>query len=500
MRTSQSIAFVDVETTGLSPTHDRVAEIGVITVDGDSVDSWTTFVASPPRLERGRRAAPESPDSGAPTFRDIAADLAQRLSAHLFVAHNARFDHSFIKAEFDRVGIEFHPEVLCSVMLSRRLHPQRTCHDLDALVEAHGLRPGVRHRALPDADMLWQWWQSIHREFPAQVIDQTVSELLAGPVLPPHLDPALIEALPESPGAYMLHGEGDIALQVGAAANLKLHVRNYFRIDRMTDKALEYSHRITRITWRATRGVLGARLHAAALAGTPLRANATRQFAAQFTWRFTPQRFPAITIETFGDTAANAGESFGTFATERKAYLALVRLASRERLCHCLLGIEDRPEGDHPEASCTACGAQRPGCDCVGRSARNRHLVRLQKAILPMRIDAWPYAGPVGVRERTDIHVIDQWRYLGTARSEGDAHELLRARRGAFDKRLYGMLRLTLRALSANAVLDLSGACPNRAERVAYARYERESDEPIPHAAEPAGEWSYPTCGSDEFG
>ena len=495
MRTSQPIAFVDVETTGLSPTHDRVAEIGVITVDGDSVDSWTTFVASPPR--RDRDSAPVPPDNGAPTFRQIATGLAQRLSAHLFVAHNARFDHGFIKAEFARVGIEFHPQVLCSVMLSRRLHPQRTCHDLDALVEAHDLRPGVRHRALPDADMLWQWWQAIHQEFPGHVIDQAVSELLAGPVLPPHLDPALIEALPESPGAYALHGEGDTMLQVGAAANLKLHIRNYFRIDRVTDKALEYSHRVTRITWHTTRGVLGARLHAAALVGAPMRAKSKKQSGAQFTWRFTPQRLPAITVESLaGDEGANASESFGLFATERKARLALVRLASRHRLCHCMVGIDDRAE-----TPCTACDAQRSGCDCFLRSARNRQLVRLHKAVLPMRIDAWPYAGPVGIRERTDIHVIDQWRFLGTACTEADVHELLQARRCAFDKRFYAMLRRTLRALPANAVLDLCGAGSDRPTKLGrYPRRGEPRDHLIRHAAEPAAEAFYPTEGSDEFG
>ena len=145
-----------------------------------------------------------------------------------------------------------------------------------------------------------------------------------------------------------------------------------------------------------------------------------------------------------------------------------------------MLGI-----ADDPQAPCTACDAQRSGCDCFRRSARNRQLVRLHKAVLPLRLDAWPYAGPVGVRERSDIHVIDRWRFLGTACNEGDVHELLRARRCAFDKRLYAMLRRTLRALPANAVLDLSSAAQN---------------EPIRHAGEPTAEAFYPADGPDEFG
>jgi DNA polymerase-3 subunit epsilon len=161
-----------------------------------------------------------------------------------------------------------------------------------------------------------------------------------------------------------------------------------------------------------------------------------------------------------------------------------------------MLGI-----GDRPGASCTACDPQRTGCDCVGRSARNRQLVRLHKAVLPLRITAWPYAGPVGVRERSDIHVIDQWRFLGTACNEGDVDELLQTRRCAFDRRLYVMLRSALRVLPANAVVELSRAGQDRPTQLSrYPQHQRRRNDLIRHAADPAGESLYPTDGSDEFG
>jgi DNA polymerase-3 subunit epsilon len=181
MRTSQPIAFVDVETTGLSPTQDRVAEIGVITVDGGRVDSWTTFLASP--RHAGRRSAAEPTHSGAPTFRDVARTW-RGVSTHLFVAHNARFDHGFIKAEFARLGIEFHPEVLCSVMLSQAAPaaklPRPRCARRGARSAAGRVAPRAAGRGHAMAMVAGD-----SREFPAHVIDQAVSELLAGPVLPP---------------------------------------------------------------------------------------------------------------------------------------------------------------------------------------------------------------------------------------------------------------------------------------------------------------------------
>lgn len=80
------LAFVDVETTGLGAGHNRVAEIGVVTLDGDGVAEWESF------LDPGRRAPATEHEFGAepagfrvdnnalaPRVADIAADLAARL-------------------------------------------------------------------------------------------------------------------------------------------------------------------------------------------------------------------------------------------------------------------------------------------------------------------------------------------------------------------------------------------------------------------------------------
>src|SRR6202165_2907059 len=123
----------------------------------------------------------------APSFSDIAAELAQRLSGRLLIAHNARFDHAFLRAEFDRVGVSFNPEVLCSVMLWRTLYPHLAPHDLDSLIECHALHAEARHRALPDADLVWQLWQVIHLQHSEEVIGNTIKSLLAGAGLPHQL-------------------------------------------------------------------------------------------------------------------------------------------------------------------------------------------------------------------------------------------------------------------------------------------------------------------------
>ncbi len=445
------LAFVDIETTGLSPSADRIAEIGVITVDADRTDRWTTLLRT--MSHRRRRAEHHVDSDAAPTFDDIAIELAQRLSGRLMVAHNARFDHAFLRAEFDRVGIVLDADVLCSVMLSRKLYPQLPHHDLDSLVEHHGLRADVRHRALPDADLLWQWWQLIHKRCPNDVFRDIVSGLVAGPILPAHLTPSLIDKLPEAPGAYVFHGERDQPLCVGAAGNLKRHVLNYFRIDRATGASLEYSHRITNITYRRARGMLGARLHAATLATVHFAGTRRKRAAASCTWRFSPDAMPPIAVATLSnDDCARQNDSFGIFASERMATNALIRLASRNHLCHCLLGVA----ADSGKELCAACVDNGATCICADRMARNRHLLRICIAIEPFRVPRWPYRGPIGIRERSDMHVVDRWRFLGTAHDEADLFELLDARGPEFDRRIYALIKRTIDKLPPHKIVDLS--------------------------------------------
>jgi len=450
------LAFVDIETTGLSPSANRIAEIGVITVDGNRIERWTTLLRT--TSHRGRRAADRRDINTAPVFEEIAAGLARRLSGRLMVAHNARFDHAFLRAEFDRIGIVLDADVLCSVMLSRKLYPHLVHHDLDSLVEHHGLRAEVRHRALPDADLLWQWWELLHKRWPNDVLHDIVSSLTAGPILPAHLAPSLIDKLPEAPGAYVLHGEHTQPLCVGAAGNLKRHVLNYFRIDRATSASLEYSHRIADITYRRTRGMLGARLHAATLGAIHFAGGRRKRAAALYTWRFSPDAMPPVAVAALSDDdGAQPNDSFGIFASERIATNAVIRLASRNHLCHCLLGVA----ADSAKKPCAACADNGATCVCADRRARNRQLLRMCSALEPFRVPGWPYRGPVGIRERSDMHVVDRWRFLGTAHDESELYELLDACAPEFDRRIYTLVKRTIDKTPPHQVVDLSRYASN---------------------------------------
>jgi len=137
------------------------------------------------------------------------------LEGRIFVAHNARFDYAFLKQSFLREGIDFSAKTLCTVKLSRRLYPGHPKHNLDTLIERHGLQVSGRHRALADAQLIHQFWNKVQATIPQEAIQSAAKALLGRPSTPTHIDLTVIDGLPESPGVYLFYGENDLPLYVG---------------------------------------------------------------------------------------------------------------------------------------------------------------------------------------------------------------------------------------------------------------------------------------------
>src|SRR5689334_16527335 len=101
------LAFIDVETTGVGPSHERIADIGVVTVERDASPArfaeWGALVDPGRRIadlphEFGRERPYFAADraSELPRFAEVARALGERLENRLVVAHNAPFDTAFL--------------------------------------------------------------------------------------------------------------------------------------------------------------------------------------------------------------------------------------------------------------------------------------------------------------------------------------------------------------------------------------------------------------------
>lgn len=140
------IVVVDTETTGVYPT-DRIVEIALITLslDGAVLDVWDTLVQ--PERDVGAthiHGITPSMVASAPTFGDVAGDIAVRLEGACVAAHNLPFDARMVCGEFDRVGID--------VSIPKGIDTLRATRSrlIDACAQ-HQIALSDAHRALADA-------------------------------------------------------------------------------------------------------------------------------------------------------------------------------------------------------------------------------------------------------------------------------------------------------------------------------------------------------------
>lgn len=454
----ERLAFVDLETTGGTPTADRVTEVGIIEVDEQGVREWSSLVNPqtriPPFIESLTGISNEMVAS-APTFEKLAAEIHARIEGRVFIAHNARFDHGFLKNEFKRVGYAFRPTVLCTVKLSRRLFPDYSRHNLDAIVERHCLAACDRHRALGDARLIWQFWQLIHATLPAERILSVCKQLTARPSLPSHLDPGLIDELPSSHGVYLFYGENDLPLYIGKANNLRRRVLSHFSGDHQSSKELKLSQQIRRIDWIETAGEIGALLKESALIKqlSPTHNHRLRRNEEVCAWRLVQSkegsRGPCFGLASADDLFFGRDDTlYGAFTSARKAINALTAIADEHRLCHALLGLQKVRAGK----PCFASQIKRCAGACVGRESLESHHARLAAALAPLQLKAWPYPGPIGIREADRLHVVDGWAYLGTASSEEEVWTLVELGKPRFDRDVYQILHKRLPKLAPRQI------------------------------------------------
>lgn len=442
------LAFIDLETTGADPVRDRITEIGIVEVDGDTVSRWSTLVnperAIPAFIER-LTGISNAMVAEAPTFDQVAAELGRRLQGRLFVAHNARFDYGFVRHEYRRFGQRFQADVLCTVRLSRRLFPEHPRHNLDSLIERHGLAAGDRHRALADADLIWQFWERIGREVERGRIGEAVQHQLKRPSLPSQLPSDALDDLPEAPGVYLFHGDDDALLYVGRGANLRQRVTAHFAAGTREPRDQRIARDIRRIDWQETVGELGALLLESRLVKDrrPQYNRRLRPVIEVCSWRLeeiAPGDFrPHLASGTDADPG-HSGERYGLFSSRREATLALRKIAEAHQLCPFILGLE------RPDTCASACRGA-----CAGKQSIGLHSARLMAALARLRLDGWPYPGPIGIVEyndfldREEVHVVDGWRHLGTARSAPELQELLQAPPDVpFDPDIYKLLKAQL--------------------------------------------------------
>ena len=458
----QNLVFVDLETTGASPAYDRIIEVGLVRVaSGAVVEQWSTLVNPegliPSNIEAFTGITNEMVRD-APRFAEIAAAVLDKLSGAVFVAHNARFDHGFLHREFLRSNVQLSVPVLCTVKLSRRLFPQYVRHNLDSIIERHGIICTARHRALGDALVLRDLWRKLESEVAEHELGAAAAHaMLAFPKLPAHLPPELADELPDGPGVYRYFGEDGTVLYVGRSNSLRARILAQLGAEHPAPRDQALVNEVRRVDWYETAGELGSLLREAQLMRESNPRYNRRRKGEEGSSTLRPRtdgsgRIDCLRIEDLD--ARELMQCFGVFRCEKHARKALGDLARANALCLKVFGLEQA------EGSCLAFQLGKCKGACVGKEPTILHDMRARMALSALKIKSWPFPARIALRERSrdaeELHVLEHWSYLGTARDERELVEIgSRANAGAnvlaFDADVYKIL---VRYFSNHGTLD----------------------------------------------
>jgi DNA polymerase III subunit epsilon len=475
----QPLAIVDLETTGGDPRLDRVTEVGVVLVDGPTRREWSSLVNPdvpiPLAIQRFTGIT-DAMVATAPRFAVLAEELAALLHDRLFIAHNARFDHGFLRNEFARLGLNFAPRVLCSVKLSRALYPAYPKHGLDALMQRFDLGCDARHRALGDARVVRDFLDIVMRDFPAGQIERAMEKAGRTAVAPPGMMPGAMDDIPDAPGVYLFYGAppastdllpapAELPLYVGKSRSLRTRVLAHFTGSHKGGQAARMLSETRRVDWVETAGELGALLLEARLVkqlqplyNKPLRAAS-----------------PAVALALRGGqgNGVAAGEAaltiveidrvaprmlnglYGPFRSRRDCLAALREMAAAWQLCPKRIGLQG-----YERRTAACCNVQIKRCRgvCCGREDVRQHDVRLMSALDGLRMPDWPWPDTVAVRERRpgadkgERHWLSHWCYLGSEPEHTEPGADAGRREARFDYDHYQILRRHLDGLPLDAV------------------------------------------------
>jgi DNA polymerase III subunit epsilon len=355
--------------------------------------------------------------------------LHERLDGRVFVAHNARFDCGFLRHAFERAGLRFRPQMLCTVKLSRRLYPEHPRHNLDSLIARHNLSCQARHRALGDAQAVWQFLQVAADERGAD-LHSAVTQLVKRPSLPAHITLDMVDAVPEAPGVYLFYGENRTLLYVGKSMDMRGRVLAHFADDLRSPREQQLAREVRAIEWRRSCGELGALLAEAALVKElqPAFNRQLRKVNELCGFALQPHGVRLACEEEINSETVTS--LYGVFRSRRAAQAALRGLADEHGLCLQTLGME---RAKRKGGACFRHQIKRCAGVCAGRESPLAHQARVAAALARLKRLEWGWRGPIGVieedagREASEVHVVDQWCWLGTAKSEEDVAELLAA-------------------------------------------------------------------------
>lgn len=416
------VVYVDIETTGGSARTSRVLEVAAIRVEPDGTTREFSSLIDPgtrvPTTITRITGITSGDIQGAPKFDDIADELADILNGAVFVAHNVRFDYSFLKMEFALLGMRFAPKLLCTVRLSRALYRLERGHSLAKLIERHEIPVLDRHRALADAHAIKYFAELAFDQHGKDLFNQAVERQLRTQYLPPNLDVEELESVGNIPGVYIFKDEVGQPMYVGKSVTLKTRILSHFRDT--SPREIKISQTVHHVETIPTGSELAALVLESKLVKElqPLFNRQLRRVSRYaLLMKDEVDGYATLTVKSgsIGDDT-DLSKVYGVYETRTKAKTRVLELTRTFELCPKLMGIE---KGN---GACFSYSLGRCRGACIGEESAELYNRRFELALEHHKIAAWPYGSAVAVpiNQEGERVVIDKWIIRGYVNGEGE--------------------------------------------------------------------------------
>lgn len=234
-------SVVDVETTGLSASNNRIIEIAIVNVENLKIKSKFHSLVNPrtaiPSFITQFTGISNDDVEDAPYFDEIVNQIKNTLTGSVLTAHNLPFDSSFIDFEFKRAGVELEEDLsLCTLRLSRRIYPELKSKSLSSVSSHLKIKNNSAHRALSDAGATAKILIKIIAKLKKESNLISLNDLLElqkkKDITPrikikKELEEDLF-GLPNAPGIYYFTNSKNEIIYIGKAKSLRDRLKSYF--------------------------------------------------------------------------------------------------------------------------------------------------------------------------------------------------------------------------------------------------------------------------------
>jgi len=268
----------DVETTGLSPVHNRITEIALIKVcNGEITKKFTTLINPGQHIPREitKLTGIRNEDvMNKPTFEDIHEEIVSFIDpvnnpAIIFTGHNVGFDYNFLSHSFSRINKTFIHKTLCTCKLARRLLKRLRSKSLLNVATYYGINFQRQHRAYDDAlataKILINFLVTLSEEYEFEDVKEILKFQNHKIYNKDNISPVLkrlnitLKDFPKLPGVYFMKARDGETIYIGKAKNLRERLSSYFRYNsELPVKLRRLLHNINSIEYEVTNSELSA--------------------------------------------------------------------------------------------------------------------------------------------------------------------------------------------------------------------------------------------------